>query len=140
MQPLLQSSFISAPSDGLPFVPESPAPTQDVLGDTGWSDWHLEMELFPPASSMYYPLIPAVHLLTIDLSGYSEASEYIATDVALDRNSKAGNHPDPCSIFIQTGPAHHICQLSNDVACAIPLEGNGRSIQMAISECTGTDN
>ena len=94
MQPLLQSSSISAPSDGLPFVSESPAPTQDVLGDTGWLDWHLEMGLFPPASSMYYLLIPAVHLLTIDLSGYSEASEYIAVDIALDRNSKAGNHPD----------------------------------------------
>jgi len=63
MEPLLQSPSVSAPSDELPFVSESPAPTQDVLGDTGWSDWHLAMGLLPPPFSMYHLLIPTVPLL-----------------------------------------------------------------------------
>ncbi|KAL4065020.1 hypothetical protein V8B97DRAFT_1177026 [Scleroderma yunnanense] len=111
MQSFFQSYSFSTPSDMLVFMPEVSAPTQDVSDDIYWRNLLMPMELLPAVST------------------YTDISENIAKNVAPERNSKAENPLNPCSTFIQTGPGYHICQLSNDGVCAIPLEGNSRSIR-----------
>lgn len=110
----LQEHSLSSLSDGmLVLMPENVVPIQDVLGDIEWVDsWLKEMGLSPTALT------------------YINSTENDAKNTALDHSSKGVDHAELCSTFVQTGPALHTCQLSNGAVCAIPLEGNSRSIRI----------